>query len=1000
MRVGLLGAVEVRDGDRAVVLGGPKPRALIAVLALHAGHAVSLDRLVDALWEDSPAADVRGALYTYISGLRRLLGDVVVRAGGGYLLNLPPEAVDVELFTRTVAEARGADDPAVTAEKLRSALDLWRGRPLDGVTGSWADAERARLEELRLVAVEERLAAELTLGWGDRLVGELTALTGQHPLRERLQAHRITALHQAGRRTEALAHYRAVRTELVDELGVEPGPELRAAHERVLQADNAAAAGGPAVAVPAQLPTDIADFTGRDDDVVALAGLLSGQPGTAVRVAAVSGPPGAGKSTLVRHVAHQVRAEFPGGQLYAHLAGTRPAAADPADVLGGFLRALGVPEAAIPAGLDDRIARYRSELAGRRVLVVLDDAAGEQQVRPLLPGGRGCAVLVTSRQRLGALEGARQRELGVLSEEEAVRLLDAVVGGGRAGREPAVAAEIARLCGRLPLAVRIAGARLAARPQWPLAQLARRLRSERTVLSELRVGDLEVRGSLALSYAGLSGPARAALRRLGYLELSSFASWLLAPLLGCSPAMAEDVVEHLVDSRLADASGERYALHDLTRAFGRERAEAEETREELESAVTRAAGEYLALMEHAAIRMPGAAEVIAAESASTLDDALVADLLAEPEQWFEAEQAGLVAVVERAAALDLSALASRLAAALSSSSFALTNQFSLWWRTHQAALAAAERTGDRAAEARLLGGLGWLRYEQDRLDESADYYGRALACWVTAGDLPQQARTRLELSRVHRERGDLADAIALLEETIPVLRVMDDPVLLARAHHTAALTHTERGDLPAAWSAGEQARRIYERQGDDHGVALVLRSLSLVRRAEGDWDAAIGLCERALGVLHRIGDRLMIAYTTQALAKARLRRGDASTGPALRDGLAVCNEMQDSFGQALITRTLGELELAQGRPAAAKELLEHALHWWDALSLPLWRARTLRDLSVALAAAGDPAAADAAWAEASAIFGRHGSREGAEPRPSVVPSQNRLTGSPETRAAR
>lgn len=1000
MRVGLLGVVEVRSEGRVLALGGPKPRALLAVLALNAGHTVSPERLVDALWEDNPAVDVRGALYTYVSGLRRLLGDVVVRAGGGYLLDLPPEAVDVELFTRTVAEARGDEDPGVTAEKLRSALGLWRGRPLDGVTGTWADAERSRLEELRLVAVEERLAAELTLGWGDRLVGELTALTGQHPLRERLQAHRITALHQAGRRTEALACYRAVRTELVEELGVEPGPELRAAHEQVLHAD--AAADGPATVVPAQLPTDIADFTGREDDIWALTEPLhpSGRTGTEVRVIAVSGPPGAGKSTLVRHVAHRVSDAFPDGQLYAHLAGTRPAAADPADVLGGFLRALGVPEAAIPAGLDDRIARYRSELAGRRVLVVLDDAAGEQQVRPLLPGGRGCAVLVTSRQRMGALEGAHQRELGVLSEREALQLLDAVIGGGRAGREPAVAAEIARLCGRLPLAVRIAGARLAAREQWPLAQLARRLRSERTVLGELRVGDLEVRGSLALSYAGLSGPARTALRRLGYLELSSFASWLPAPLLGCSPAVAEDVVEQLVDSRLADASGDRYTLHDLTRAFGRERAEAEETREDLESAVTRAAGEYLALMEHAAILMPGAAEVIAAESATTLDDAQVADLLAEPERWFEAEQDALVAVVERAAALDLSALASRLAAALSSSSFALTNQFSLWWRTHQAALAAAERTGDQAAEARLLGGLGWLRYEQDRLDESADYYERALACWVTAGDLPQQARTRLELSRVHRERGDLADAIRLLDDTIPVLRVMDDPVLLARAHHTAALTHTERGDLPAAWNVGDQARRSYEERGDDHGVALVLRSLSLVRRAEGDWDAAIELCERALVVLNRIGDRLMIAYTTQSLAKARLRRGDASTGPALRDGLAVCNEMQDSFGQALITRTLGELELAKGHPAAAKSHLEHALQWWDALNLPLWRARTLRDLSVAHASAGDLTAADAAWAEASAIFARHGSREAAEPRPSAVPSQNRFTGSPETRAPR
>ncbi|WP_143264434.1 tetratricopeptide repeat protein, partial [Amycolatopsis kentuckyensis] len=663
----------------------------------------------------------------------------------------------------------------------------------------------------------------------------------------------------------------------------------------------------------------------------------------------------------------------------------RPVIADPAEVLGRFLRALGVPDTSIPPAVEDRATRFRSELAGRKVLVVLDDAAHEQQVRLLLPGAPGCAVLVTSRNKLSALEGARRRDLQVLPDAEALRLLDVVVGDGRVGGEPAAAAEIVRLCGRLPLAVRIAGARLAARRHWPLAKLAARLRTERSVLAELAIGDLEVRGSLALSYQSLAEAERTALRRLGFLAVPSFAPWLLAPLLDCPVPEADDVLERLMDSRLVDVvSGDRYVLHDLTRAFGRERALADEPLADLKAAVARVGEVYLTVVQRASTLLPNAVRLPTPPlpAGCRLNQPLLDELLAEPDRWFDWEQNGLVAVVELAGELDLSRLAAGLAAALTSSSFALNNQFTLWWRTHQAALAAAQRTGDRGAEAQLLCGLGWLRYEQDRLDEAADYYRQALNAWISDGDLQRQTTTRLELSRVYREQGELQAAAALLADAIPVLELMNDPDALARAYHAAGLTHTELGDLDAALDICEKAMNCYAEAGQEHGVALVLRSTSLVHRAAGRLDQAAAPGERALEIFASVGDRLMTAYATQSLAKIRIRQGlGASERRRLSESLEICHDMQDCFGQALILRTLGELELAVGDPEAAKPMLKRALEWWDALGLPLWRARTLRDLSVVLAVEGDEVGSDRAWTEAHELFERHHSREVGEPRP-------------------
>ncbi|GGN25330.1 SARP family transcriptional regulator [Lentzea pudingi] len=1005
MEFRVLGPVEAAVAGEPVPLGGPKPRTLLALLAVHASRVVPLERLVDAVWGEDPPEQARAAIYTYISTLRRKLAaadgaDVIVRTGGGYRLEAALDQIDLHVFLREITAARRARAEGRLAQAVthfENALGLWRGAALGGAQGTWADNERARLEGLKLAALEDRFDAELALGGSEALVADLTTAVAEEPLRERLRAQLMLALHRTGRQADALECYREGRRALLDELGLEPSAVLRDAHEQVLRAEAepvAAAADEEDVEpvrssrTPSQLPFDIADFTGRTVEVATLNRRLA-EEATGSRLCAIFGKPGAGKSTLAMHVAHRVREHFPDGQLYVSLRGTRTVRQEPAEVLAGFLRALGVADPAIPDEADERARHYRTMLADRRILVVLDDVADEKQVRPLLPGGHTSAVLVTSRERLSALDGATHLDLRVLAEDEAVHLLDRVVGGGRVAAEPSAAQEIVRLCGRLPLAVRIAGARLAARHRWQLGRLADRLRVQQRVLQELSIGDLEVRGSLALSYDGLPERERMALRRLGLLDLSSFGGWVVAPLLGCSATDAEDVVERLVDAQLLDVSTSdasdalRYQIHDLTRAFARERGEAEETAETIRTATARAAECWLGLVEVAGRRMPHATLDFERPGLLDryLDEAQVDEIVADPEAWFDAEQSGLVGVVERVSELDLTDVATRLAAALCSSRFSVRNLFGQWYRTHTAALGAARRAGDRLGEARLLAGLGWLRYEQDRFDESAGYYEQALTVYEQAGDRRGLATTRLALSTVQREHGQLTAARTSLEQVLAELELPQDRLALVQARHGLGRVLTEQGELDAGLAACEQACAEYEEIGDQRGWAIALRSVGIVHRAADRLEQAEHWSARAVEVLSGLGNVLASAYAVQALAKVRVRQG---MGDELRDELLACldtcNEMQDGFGQALMLRTLGELDLAASRFADARRHLERALQWWDALGLPVWRARTLRDLAAALDGLGESVAADRAWAEALGVFQLHGCREAQEPR--------------------
>lgn len=930
MEFRVLGPVAVSGEGRAGAIGGPKPTTLLTLLAVRAGQGVSFDEIVEAVWGGDPPRQARTAVHTYVSSLRRSISDlhgddVIVRAGGGYLLAVDPERVDVFRFERDTARGRvafGDGRVAEAAARFSEALGLWRGTALGGAQGWWAENERARLTELRFAAVEDRADAYLAADRGADVITDLRAAAAEYPFRERLRGQLVVALHQAGRQADAFAEYRQACVVLRDELGLEPGPALRAAFELVAN-NEPPRRQDP---VPRQLPFHTNDFTGRAAETATLAANLAG------RLRVVYGKPGAGKSSLAVHVAHQVRTEFPDGQLYASLRG-----ADPNDVLAAFLRALGVERSVVPA---ERAQLYRTLLAGRRVLVVLDDAESERQVRPLLPGSDGCAVLVTTRERLGALDGATHLRLDLLDDAEALRLLAVVAGADRVRAEPDHAEEIVRLCGRLPLAVRIAGARLAARPHWTLRRLAERLRAQRGILSELAVGDLEVRGSLALSYHGLGDRERAALRGLGLADVTGCGGWVLAPLLDCSVDEADELVERLADAQLLDVTSAggplRFRVHDLIRAFARERGEAEET--DVCAALTRVAESMLTLV--------AAASGNAAPADPYLRPDLVAELLADSDAWFEGEQAALVRVVERVSELGLTGVATRLASALCASRFSVRNQFSQWWRTHSAALSAARVAGDREGEARLLAGLGWLRYEQDRFDESVTYYEQAIAAYAAIEDRRNQARTRLALSTVLREQGLLTRAREVLD-----LATVDltDPRDVAGAAHELGRMSTELGEFRVALAECLHAAAVYRELGDRTGEAMAVRSAAIVHRAVGRLNSAARYSLRAVELLETTGDRLLLAYARQALGKVRIRQG---LGAAVRDDLlgclAVCNDMQDGFGQALVLRTLGELELAEGRLVEARRFLDRALEWWDALALPVWRARTLRDLSLVL----------------------------------------------------
>ncbi len=511
------------------------------------------------------------------------------------------------------------------------------------------------------------------------------------------------------------------------------------------------------------------------------------------------------------------------------------------------------------------------------------------------------------------------------------------------------------------------------------------MRAQHRLLNELVLGDLAVRGSLLLSYDGLGELERTALRRLGLLGVTDFSGWLVAALLDVSPQAADEVLERLVDATLVDTAAPdgtgavRYALHDLVREFCGEQAQRDVEPEVVERCARYAA----ALVEYATNHMPrGTAPQLTRHLGRVaLDEGVTRRLRTNPTAWLDAEGVVLVGLVERASELGLAAPAATLAATLSSSAFTVRDHFSHWWHAHATALDAVHRAGDRSSEASLLVGLGNLRFEQDRLEEAVGYLERARDVYAEVGDDYGRAVAQLKLSSAQREWGRLRVTLSTLEDLTPVLSSLSEPQLTARATHNRAMTLIELGHLPAAIEECGRAVAAYRDLDDRFGQALATRSTGIAHRAAGELDHAERACESARRTLTEIGDQHMLAYATQSLAKVLIRQGrGARVLGWLTDCLRTCHEFKDGFGQALVLRTLGERELAVGSPEAALGHFDRSLQWWTGLDLPLWRARTLRDVSGALAMTGDAPGSRAAWAEALATFEAHGSREAGEGR--------------------
>ncbi|WP_035853534.1 AfsR/SARP family transcriptional regulator [Cryptosporangium arvum] len=992
----LLGSFEVRapDGSR-IAVGRRKQRALLALLLLRGSSLVRSDEIVDALWGADPPSSARANLHSYVFGLRQVLDQVapggaarLVTSAAGYRLDVAAGDCDAAVFERLAAEGRRALEQERSADALdvlTRALELWRGPVVpDLADAPWMAPHVTRLTETRLAAIEDRVEARLALGDHAGLVGELAAATAEHPLRERLWGQYLRVLRVTGARARALAAYETLRAVLRDELGVEPSPELQELYRAIRDDDGATAAPRH----PALLPPAVPDFTGRVSEVRRLLKVLTPHtPPAGLSVLGITGMAGVGKTTLAVHVAHAAAPAYPDGQLYVNLAGAGPDPVAPADVLGRFLRALGVPSPAVPTDADERAELYRTLLTGRRVLVVLDNAATEAQVRPLLPGAAGCTVLVTSRVRLSGLEGARWTELEVLDADDGVRLLSRIVDDARVDDHDADAAAVVGLCGGLPLAVRIAGARLTARPGWTVSHLVALLRDENRRLDRLDAGDLRVRASLALSDDGLRPSARALFRRLSVLDVPDFAGWLATVLSDEKPERAARDLDDLVDAHVLSAVGTdpagqtRYRFHDLVRLYARDRAAAEGDDEE---ALRRGLGAWLAVASALEPGIPGPTWAQIESRAFRPDVHEVRCELSgvSAVDWFDAEQVALRALVRQACAAGRTDVAFDLAQRCEKY-FDLRGMYAEWATTNRLVVGACRAAGDRRGEAVARRGLAdlttWITDDQSTEAMTRQHAEaiRVQELFREVGEHGGMADAGVMRSWALTATGRHAEAMSAARESLEWASAAAHVGGESRAHLALAVAAGESGDLGQALEhlnlALERARVL----GNPRGEATVLQFFGIGFGRAGLLDEAEGYLAESLAISRRHRDLYTETLTLICLARVRLQRGDEDASLAAEEALATAREYNMPHHVADALGILGEIALGAGRPVEAVGYLRE--------SVALWRTRGwLRFLAGALVALGraltavDRVESAAALREGAALFAQAGDDAGAD----------------------
>jgi DNA-binding SARP family transcriptional activator/Tfp pilus assembly protein PilF len=922
MRFEVLGAVRAWQGQLELELGPLQQRVVLAVLLLHANRPVARERLIDAIWgADVPACAVN-LVQRHVSALRRVLDPkrrdragsrLLTWTDAGYVLAVPVDGLDLEIFDTELTAARtarAAGDLPAAAAALASALRLWHGPPFSGLTSPLLDAQRDALSERWISATEERIEVDLALGNHADLVAELRNLIADHPMRERLRQLLMLALYRSGRQAEALAAYRDARTYLLDELGIEPAEPMQRLHQQILAADPTLAAPGSADAPPggdaplpgrwhpAQLPHGLPHFTGRDSELARLEDIAADAPRESVLIIAITGPAGVGKTTLAVHWAHRVSERFPDGQLYVNLRGFDPVGPvmEPSDVIRGFLEAFAVPADRVPASLDGQAALYRSALAGRRVLVVLDNARDADQVRPLLPGSPGCLVVVTSRNQLGGLvaaDGARPLMVDLLTVPEARQLLARRLGQDCVAAEPQAVDDIVECCARLPLALAIVAARAAVRPGFSLALMADELRTARGGLDAFD-GDepaTNARAAFSWSYQMLSSEAARLFRLLSLHPGPDLAIEAAASLAGMDvgqvyPAMAELIRAHLVTER---APG-RFTFHDLLRAYAAEQAGSLDSGAGRHAAIHRMLSHYLH-SAYAATRLldPHRDPVTIALMASgvtrtqlaSADDAL---------NWFITEHTALLAVLEPAAngfddhiwqlAWTLVTFHDRL------------GQWHDSAGTQRAGLAAAERLGDPTGEAVTCRSLARAYAQLGRYDEARPHLRRALDLFAELGHLTGQANAHYTFARVAYRQGRHVEALSHARHALDFYSAADHGTGKAAALNAVGWFHVLLGEPDQALNYCRQALDLHRDLGDRHGEASALDSLGYAHHHLGNHDQAVTCYERAICLWRELGDRYNEADTLTHLGdtySANCQPGDGRQ--AWQDALAILDDL-------------------------------------------------------------------------------------------------------------
>ncbi|MBU2663208.1 tetratricopeptide repeat protein [Actinoplanes bogorensis] len=924
MRFRILGPLSVTVDGQDVPITAGRDRIVLAMLLLHAGRVLGVHTLAEAVWGAEPPATARGQLQSCVSRLRRSLPAGTIRSDpAGYCLAPGPGELDAAEFTRLVAAARDGRDP----ELYRQALDLWRGDAAAGLDSHGVRPAAATLDQQHVAALEGWAELELDAGHELALIGGLTAAVDRFPLQERLSGQLMRALHRAGRPADALAHYRRIRTALRDELGLDPGRELQELHTALL--NGAAPVGAAPVGATREpdvrircLPRTVGDFTGRVEVIRRLVGAIENAPATEPVVAVIDGMAGSGKTTLALHVAARLGDRYPDAHLFVDLQGHsegRPL--EPAAALLILLRQLGVEAERIPGGLLERVGLWRTELARRRTLVLFDNAASSAQLAELMPTAPGSLAVVTGRRRLVGLDGVLPESLPVLSPDEALVLLGRIA-GERVWAEPDASAEVVRRCGGLPLAIRLAGARLAHRPRWRVSDLVGRLGD--TALPELAAEDRSVAHAFTVSYRQLAAPSQRVFRLTGLCPASEFDALTVAALAELPVADAQDELDDLVDVHLVDEpEAGVYRLHDLLREFASALASEMDDEDRVEA---RRRMFDQQLHAAAATHLPAYRKTLDRDLGDPrpLRPDLIA-ALTDPTARLERERPQLSRYIDAAAEDQmLSPYAWQLARATWRHLF-VRGYFDDVYDLQMRARAAAERSGDRAATATVLNYLASVHYRRAEMDEAARLMEQCIAIRQELGDRDAVGAAMVNLAGVHAVAGRWAKSIEVAAQVrrSPLRRGQEDLNVLA-------LGYQRLGRYPEALRYHRLRLLMQLDIGDPTRIGDSLINIAVVK--------------------HRLG----------AVSNARARR-------QVRAGLRLLERAAHPYGEAEGRNELGQLLAADGRFAEAADEHRRSIEIAEGLHDPMQESRLCHGFGTTLQLAGDEPAARAMFERALAL---------------------------------